>query len=84
MMVKIYGVIRTICLGFLVALLCVSLTCSLDYSKVEEEEAFFNQLVDPVTGEIDEILVKLIALFLYFTLMFIDLFIENYALIFYC
>ncbi|KAG4132414.1 hypothetical protein ERO13_D08G030700v2 [Gossypium hirsutum] len=60
MMVKIYGVVRTICLGFLAALLCVSLTCSLDYSKVEEEEAFFNQLVDPVTGEIDENLAELL------------------------
>ena len=55
------GVIRVNCLVFLVNLLCVSLAVSLDYMKVGEE-AFLNQLVDPETGEIDENLVKEIAL----------------------
>ncbi|GMI74178.1 hypothetical protein HRI_001087100 [Hibiscus trionum] len=53
------GVIRTNCLRFLIALLCVSLASSSDYSKVGEE-AFFNQLVDPATGEIDENLAELL------------------------
>ena len=55
------GAIRTNCLVFLVVLFCVSLAVSLDYGKVGEE-AFLNQLVDPATGEIDENLVKEIAL----------------------
>ncbi|GMJ01493.1 FORMIN HOMOLOGY 5, formin homology5 [Hibiscus trionum] len=54
------GFLRTISLVFLVALLCVSLTSSLDYSKVGEEEAFLNQLVDPATGEINDNLAELL------------------------
>ncbi|KAE8702057.1 Formin-like protein 5 [Hibiscus syriacus] len=55
------GFLRTICFVFSVALLCcLSLTSSLDYSKVGEEEAFLNQLVDPATGEIDENLAELL------------------------
>ncbi|KAK8635421.1 hypothetical protein V6N13_004158 [Hibiscus sabdariffa] len=53
------GFLRTISLVFLVALLCASLTSSLDYSK-GGEEAFLNELVDPATGEINENLVELL------------------------
>ncbi|KAE8667029.1 Formin-like protein 5 [Hibiscus syriacus] len=55
------GGIRTICLGFLIALFCVSLTSSLGYSK-DGEEAFLNQLADPTTGEIDENLAELLRI----------------------
>lgn len=48
-------------MGFLVVLLCVSFAVSSGYRKVGEE-TFLNQLVDPATGEIDENLVKDVAL----------------------
>lgn len=51
------GVMRRSCFLFLVVLLYGSLVVSSEYRRTREEE-FLCKVVDPVTGEIDDNLVK--------------------------
>ncbi|KAK0602905.1 hypothetical protein LWI29_038127 [Acer saccharum] len=53
------GVIKASCFIFMVVLLCGSLVISSGHRR-RAEEAFLSKLVDPVTGEVDEDLAKLL------------------------